>query len=125
MRGIASYKALQRDTVTGPRLVLLLLIEAEKRLILAVDEMAAGGLEWRTHLRHVRQILTELMVGLDDQHGDPELVARLRNIYIWSVSELGQASVEHDPNRIQGVARAIRPLREAWEKVVDGVVVAP
>ncbi|HEY0487242.1 MAG TPA: flagellar export chaperone FliS [Mycobacteriales bacterium] len=71
------------------------------------DRVGAGG-----HLAHAQQIVLELLSSLDVDawEGGPALAS----LYTYLASELTQANVAGDADRVAACAALVQPLREAW-----------
>ena len=65
-------------------------------------------------LQHAQAIVLELLSSLqvDLWEGGPRLAA----LYNWLLSELVQANVKMDANRIASCRQVVEPLRDAWRQ---------
>ena len=65
-------------------------------------------------LLHAQDIVTELHSSLrvDVWDGGPRLAA----LYNWLISELQQANIKLDGNRITSCRQVVEPLRDAWRQ---------
>jgi flagellar secretion chaperone FliS len=65
-------------------------------------------------LQHAQAIVLELLSSLqvDVWEGGPRLAA----LYNWLVSELVQANLKFDANRIRSCQQVVEPLRDAWRQ---------
>jgi len=65
-------------------------------------------------LQHAQDIVLELLSSLrvDVWEGGPRLAA----LYNWLVSELMQARIRNDANRIASCRQVVEPLRDAWRQ---------
>ena len=65
-------------------------------------------------LQHAQAIVLELLSSLqvDVWEGGPRLAA----LYNWLISELVQANVKLDGNRISACRQVVEPLRDAWRQ---------
>ncbi|MEQ9097024.1 MAG: flagellar export chaperone FliS [Phycisphaerales bacterium] len=67
-----------------------------------------------------RAIITELAVGVNRQV-DPDLCDRVTSVFMFMFGELTQASMEKDPDRVQGVIDLLEFERETWKLAMDRV----
>lgn len=75
-------------------------------------------------LQHAQAIVLELLSSLqvDLWEGGPRLAA----LYNWLLSELVQANVKMDANRIASCRQVVEPLRDAWRQAAASLAgVAP
>jgi flagellar protein FliS len=63
-----------------------------------------------------QNIITEFMVSLDFDKGG-EIAQNLFNLYTWFNSELTDANIKHDRQRITVVRNLISELRGTWSEV--------
>ncbi len=65
-------------------------------------------------LQHAQAIVIELLSSLqvDAWEGGPRLAA----LYNWLLSELVQANLKMDANRIASCRQVVEPLRDAWRQ---------
>ncbi|MCZ2858051.1 flagellar export chaperone FliS [Blastococcus sp. VKM Ac-2987] len=106
------------DTVAtaSPQQVLVMLYD---RLALDLERaqlaVAAGDRqEASEQLQHAQAIVYELLSSLrvDVWDGGP----RLASLYNWLISELVQANIKLDGNRIASCRQVVEPLRDAWRQ---------
>ncbi|GAB3191124.1 flagellar export chaperone FliS [Geodermatophilus arenarius] len=73
------------------------------------DRRTAG-----TQLTHAQDVVFELRASLrvDAWEGGPRLAA----LYSWLITELVQANVKGDRNRVESCLRVVEPLRDAWRQ---------
>jgi len=64
-------------------------------------------------LTRAEAILDELLATLDAEQGG-EVASRLQGIYVFCSRELLEARRDRDPTRVEGVARLLGELRDAW-----------
>ncbi|UYV13312.1 MAG: flagellar export chaperone FliS [Phycisphaera sp.] len=67
-----------------------------------------------------RAIVTELAVGVN-REVDPDLCDRVTSLFMFMFSELTEASMQKDPERIQGVIELLEFERETWKLAMDRV----
>src|SRR3954462_15017516 len=98
----------------SPRQVLVMLYD---RLALDLERaqkaVAAGERsEASEQLQHAQEIVLELLSSLqvDAWEGGPRLAA----LYNWLLSEMMQANIKLDTNRISSCRQVVEPLRDAW-----------
>ncbi len=82
------------------------------------DRRAAGE-----QLLHAQEIVLELRSSLqvDVWEGGPRLAA----LYGWLHSELVQANVKGDRNRVESCRQVVEPLRDAWRQAAASLATAP
>ena len=106
------------DTVAtaSPQQLLVMLYD---RLALDLERaqkaVAAGSRDAaREQLQHAQDIVVELLSSLqvDAWEGGPRLAA----LYNWLISELLQAQLKMDSNRISSCRQVVEPLRDAWRQ---------
>lgn len=61
-------------------------------------------------------IVEELFATLDVEQGG-DLASRLQGIYVFCISEMGDARMEAKPDRLHEVARLLGELRESWHQL--------
>ncbi len=100
----------------SPQQVLVMLYD---RLALDLERaqvaVAKGDREEASEqLQHAQAIVLELLASLqvDAWEGGTRLAA----LYHWLVSELVQANVKFDTNRISACRQVVEPLRDAWRQ---------
>ena len=100
----------------SPQQVLVMLYD---RLALDLERAqvavaAADREEASEQLQHAQAIVMELLASLqvDAWDGGPRLAA----LYNWLLSELIQANVKSDANRISACRQVVEPLRDAWRQ---------
>jgi flagellar protein FliS len=114
------------DTVTtaSPQQLLVMLYD---RLALDLDRaqaaLVAGNREAAgEQLNHAQEIVLELRSSLqvDAWEGGPRLAA----LYGWLLTELVQANVKADKNRVASCLLVVEPLRDAWRQAAASMAVA-
>ncbi|WP_409332441.1 flagellar export chaperone FliS [Trujillonella humicola] len=114
------------DTVTtaSPQQLLVMLYD---RLALDLDRasaaLAAGDREAAgVQLNHAQEIVLELRSSLqvDAWEGGPRLAA----LYSWLLTELVQANVKADRNRVASCLLVVEPLRDAWRQAAASLSTA-
>src|SRR3954467_12548021 len=81
----------------------------------AQKAVAAGERsEASEQLQHAQEIVLELLSSLqvDAWEGGPRLAA----LYNWLLSEMMQANIKLDTNRISSCRQVVEPLRDAWRQ---------
>ena len=101
---------------SSPQQVLVMLYD---RLALDLERAqkaaAAGEREAASEqLQHAQDIVFELRESLrvDAWEGGPRLAA----LYSWMITELVQAGVKRDRNRVAACRQIAEPLRDAWRQ---------
>jgi len=74
-------------------------------------------------LTHAQDILFELQSSLrvDLWDGGPRLAA----LYSWLITELVQANVKGDRNRVAACRQIVEPLRDAWRQAAASLAATP
>ena len=113
------------DTVAtaSPQQLLVMLYD---RLALDLERaqtaLAAGDHEESSRqLLHAQDIVTELHSSLrvDVWDGGP----RLAGLYAWLLTELINANVKRDSNRVASCLQVVEPLRDAWRQAAASLAV--
>lgn len=60
-----------------------------------------------------RGFVAELISGLDPKHA-PEIVDRLKGLFVFAYRNLVEADLRHDPQRIGAAIRVLKMHRETW-----------
>ena len=101
---------------SSPQQILVMLYD---RLVLDLERaqvaVAAGEREQAgEQLQHAQSIVIELLSSLHVEawEGGPRLAA----LYNWLISELMQANIKLDANRISSCRQVVEPLRDAWRQ---------
>jgi flagellar protein FliS len=70
--------------------------------------------EANTHLKHAQDIVTELLVSLDQDawDGGPQLAS----IYTFAGAELVNANIRGDAAKVAAVRALMEPLRDTWRE---------
>jgi len=115
------------DTVAtaSPQQLLVMLYD---RLALDLEraETALGAgdrNDARAQLQHAQEIVFELRSSLkvDVWEGGPRLDA----LYGWLITELVQANVKGDRNRVSSCRKVVEPLRDAWRQAAASLAGPP
>ena len=100
----------------SPQRILVMLYD---RLVLDLEraEMAldtGDRTEAAAQIQHAQDIVFELRESLrvDAWEGGPRLAA----LYTWMITELVQAGVKRDRNRVTACRQIAEPLRDAWRQ---------
>ncbi|SET96509.1 flagellar export chaperone FliS [Geodermatophilus poikilotrophus] len=100
----------------SPQRILVMLYD---RLVLDLEraEMAldtGDRTEAAAQIQHAQDIVFELRESLrvDAWEGGPRLAA----LYTWMITELVQAGVKRDRNRVTSCRQIAEPLRDAWRQ---------
>lgn len=111
----ARYASDAAATVTPARLLTMLYDRLVQDLSVAETAMHTGDAKViGEHLGRAQEILLELHSTLDlTVWPDGEPLARL---YLWMVSELSQARLRTQPQRVADCRELVQPLREAWHQ---------
>jgi flagellar secretion chaperone FliS len=112
-------------TTASPQRLLVMLydrlaldLERAQAALVEGDRQEASG-----QLQHAQDIVLELRSSLrvDAWEGGPRLAA----LYTWLISELVQANVKADRNRVASCLQVVEPLRDAWRQAAAGLAAAP
>ena len=109
----------------SPQRILVMLYD---RLVLDLEraEMAldtGDRTEAAAQIQHAQDIVFELRESLrvDAWEGGPRLAA----LYSWMITELVQAGVKRDRNRVAACRQIAEPLRDAWRQAAVTLAVSP
>jgi len=69
-------------------------------------------------LNQAREIVIELVRTINAEH-DPELAARVRDLYLYFYKELAQASLRKDHDVLASVTKLIEYERETWAQLIE------
>jgi flagellar secretion chaperone FliS len=109
----------------SPHQVLVMLYDRLALDLERAQRAAATGdrQEASEQLQHAQAIVYELLSSLrvDVWDGGPRLAA----LYNWLVSELQQANIKLDTNRISSCRQVVEPLRDAWRQAAASLAGAP
>lgn len=118
----ASYQAVQMETASRERLLIMLYEGAIRFLNQAVPAMAEGRFEAaHGHLLRAQDILAELMATLDFKVGG-EIARNLYRLYEYGNYRLAQANLRKDPQSIAEVIELLQGLLAAWNEAVRQAV---
>lgn len=105
-------------TASPERLVVMLYEGALRFLARGAAAMRAGDTKAAdTAINRATAIVDELNLSLDMSQG--ELPDRLRSIYLFSKRRLMDAKIHRDAEALDGVARLLGELHEAWAHIAD------
>lgn len=123
---VSSYKNTGITTASPSQLLVMLYDEAVRQLDVAIDllvEYDKDGKKDPSKIEPIskavikaQNIITEFMVSLDFDKGG-EIAQNLFNLYTWFNSELTDANIKHDRQRITVVRNLISELRGTWSEV--------
>ena len=109
----------------SPQRILVMLYD---RLVLDLEraEMAldtGDRTEAAAQIQHAQDIVFELRESLrvDAWEGGPRLAA----LYSWMITELVQAGVKRDRNRVSACRQIAEPLRDAWRQAAAQLAGSP
>ena len=109
----------------SPQRILVMLYD---RLVLDLEraEMAldtGDRTEAAAQIQHAQDIVFELRESLrvDAWEGGPRLAA----LYTWMITELVQAGVKADRNRVASCLQVVEPLRDAWRQAAATLAASP
>jgi flagellar protein FliS len=109
----------------SPQRILVMLYD---RLVLDLEraELAletGDRTEAATQIQHAQDIVFELRESLriDAWEGGPRLAA----LYSWMITELVQAGIKRDRNRVAACRQIAEPLRDAWRQAAATLASSP
>ena len=109
----------------SPQRILVMLYD---RLVLDLEraELAldtGDRTEAAAQIQHAQDIVFELRESLrvDAWEGGPRLAA----LYSWMITELVQAGVKRDRNRVAACRQIAEPLRDAWRQAAATLTASP
>ena len=109
----------------SPQRILVMLYD---RLVLDLEraELAletGDRTEAAAQIQHAQDIVFELRESLrvDAWEGGPRLAA----LYTWMITELVQAGVKRDRNRVSACRQIAEPLRDAWRQAAVTLTSSP
>ncbi|WP_104526387.1 flagellar export chaperone FliS [Blastococcus atacamensis] len=93
-------------------------LERAETALVAGDRTAASE-----QLTHAQDIVFELHSSLrvDLWEGGP----RLASLYTWLITELVQANIKADRNRVASCRQIVEPLRDAWRQAAASLADSP
>jgi flagellar protein FliS len=113
-----AYLETQIVTATPQRLRLMLIEEAIRRLRAAQATFEAGrGDEATTILGGCRDILTELMAGIEPDRSP--LARRVLSVYVFLFSTLVEVQFGGDAGRLPDMLRVLEEERQTWQAVCE------
>jgi flagellar protein FliS len=123
---VSSYKNTSITTASPSQLLVILYDEAVRQLDTAIDlldEYSKNGKKDPSKIEPItkaviktQNIVTELMASLDFDNGG-EIAQNLFNLYTWFNSELTDANIRHDQQKITVVRNLISELRGTWSEI--------
>jgi len=120
---VAAYAAPKsyqlNDILTAPpgRLIVLLYDGAGRFLRQSAAAMRAGDVQRsNTAMQRGEAIINELLVTLNYDEGG-EIATSLRDVYLFCNRQLGEARIDRDAEKIDGVVELLAELREAWAQI--------
>lgn len=122
MRGsMKAYKSVALDsqkTVASPyRIVQMLLAGALERLAKARVAIEQEKFPERGELLSATlMIVAELRMALDHKAGG-DISANLDNLYEFMMGEIVQANIHDDVDKLEGVSRLLREIKESWDAI--------
>jgi len=110
------YQMNSIETASPLMLVLMLYNEAIKMCQQALSEFGKNREGVHNKLIKAQKIVTELTIALNMEVGG-ELAENLKSLYVYIHTQLVQANVEQNADKIQEVLKILTELREAWNQV--------
>ena len=112
------YVGASVDTASPARLVTMLYDRLVRDLVTAEAALAGSDLKDANNaLIHAQEIIWELAAGLDvtKWSGGPALAS----LYQFMLSELLDANVKKDSDKVISVRGLVEPLRDAWHQAAE------
>lgn len=112
------YKKNQIETASPKQLVVLLYEGAIKFIRLA--ELAVEKEDFNkvnTNMIKAQDIVTELMVSLNDQNGENQIANELQALYSYILTQLIQANLNKDQSKMSEMRHLMSELLEAWASI--------
>lgn len=110
------YRKVETSAVDQKQLLVLLYEGAVRRLREGMRYLEAGQYEdWASCSDHVRRILSELLLALDDTV-EPKLTASLRTLYIYIQRLITEGGLEEDFVKLEEAVGLLAQLAEAWRQ---------
>ncbi|OJF11690.1 flagellar export chaperone FliS [Couchioplanes caeruleus] len=117
------YLADSTATASPAKLLLMLFDRLVMDLVRGEEALVAGDRpEANTHLKHAQDIVTELQVTLnvDAWEGAKDLAA----LYTFAQTELVNANVRGDAEKVSSIKSLMEPLRDTWREAALAVAAA-
>ena len=109
-----TYQRAAVESADPRRLIVMLFDAAVRFLHRAAAAMAERQYEQQNRfLTRIQQILTELTCALDDDV-DTEFCGNLRLLYTWLHTQLTEANLTDDREKLAQVTEMVEDLRDAW-----------
>ena len=113
------YRQTQVLTTSGVQLIVLLYDSAIQAIELAGDGIARSHQPDKARfLGRAVAIVGELSSVLDFERGG-EIAKSLYRLYDYMLSELTQANLRNDADRLNGPLRCLKELRGAWHTIAQ------
>lgn len=111
---VEEYRRQQVNSASPLQLVIMLYDGALRFMDRAAEAIEARQREEQNAmLQRAQRIVTELMSCLDMNQGG-EIAQNLLGLYTFVYSELVEANLTDDPQRVRNAARVMSELREGW-----------
>ncbi|MGY1703672.1 flagellar export chaperone FliS [Geodermatophilus sp. SYSU D00697] len=120
----ARYMGDSVATASPQQLLVMLYDRLALDLERAEGSLAAGDRqEAGEQLKHAQDVVFELRSSLrvEAWEGGPRLAA----LYTWLITEMLQASVKGDRNRVASCRQVVEPLRDAWRQAAATLAATP
>jgi flagellar protein FliS len=115
----AAYQTAEVGTLTQKGLIIKLYQGAERFLMRARLAMTNEQIDLSCEsCIKAKRIFMELLSTLNFEQGG-EVATRLRDLYLFIITEIVAANVNQDPERIMKVLPVIQTLRSAWEAIPE------
>jgi len=115
----AAYRKASIETMSQRDLIVALYRGAERFINQGIAGIANGDVHMAlTGFQKAKRIFVELVSTLNFEQGG-DIAPRMRDLYLFFIGELVQASATADQERARQLLPVVATLREAWEEVPD------
>lgn len=115
----AAYQRASIETMSQRDLIIALYRGAEKFINQGIAGLANDDKHLAiTGFQKAKRIFVELVSTLNFELGG-EIAPRMRDLYLFFISELVEASATADQQRARQILPLVATLREGWEQVPD------
>jgi flagellar protein FliS len=130
---MSAYKNAGITTASGGQLTIMLYDATVRHLDNALELLLAhmngkrepGKIEKISHsLLKAQEIIAELVTTLDMEQGG-DIAKNLLALYRWFHSELLEANISQDSQRVTVVRNLMSELRDAWNDIVSRTAAVP
>lgn len=112
---------LETQVMTAPPVKLhLMVVDGALRFARAARQALERGDFSEAHLalNRSRDCVTDLIVGLHDQH-DPNLISQLKALFLFAYRRMVDADFRHDPREVGDAIRVLELHRQNWLELMQ------